>query len=187
MKEIRRKYKDVFKVIGRYWKSYGGYDALIMSPYLHVSIILGTFLFPYKFLAGKEWWNFPIGTLPSILGFSIAGYAVLLAVGDDSFKKLMADKDDNQDENNPSAYLSFGVTFLHFMFIQILAILLAIGASTKEIIPSQDSNLLWNCFSYFWGIFGFSMFFYAILSAIASILAIYRLLSLHEKHLQKKK
>ena len=73
--QIRELYGGVGDLIQRYWKAYGGFKALLLSPYLHVSFAIALILFPLW--TGNPWWDFPLAILPNILGFTLAGFTIL--------------------------------------------------------------------------------------------------------------
>lgn len=183
---LPKEYQSVFKVLKRYWANYGGCRAVLRSPYLHASLLFGVIFFPYQFVLGQAWWNISISILPSIIGFSLGGYAIFLAFGDEKFKKLIAWKKEDkiEDETMASPYLSFSVAFLHFIIVQIIALFLAIAAQNTDLSPAKFENFIWDSFCYVFGIFSFISFTYALFLALAATLAIYRLVWLYDKHLQ---
>ena len=68
--------------------SYGGLTAVIRSPYFHVSLFL---LVPtIGIWSTPGWWDLPIGILPNIISFTLAGYALFMGFGDEKFRRLMA-------------------------------------------------------------------------------------------------
>jgi hypothetical protein len=168
----------------RYWKSYGGWKALIKSHYLWLSLILTLILYPAWSAPG--WWNDTITIMPSVLGFSLGGYALWLAIGDDEFRKLISG---SKSENEPSPYMQVNATFAHFILLQIIAIFTAIIAKAF-FYKAKPDDLLYPitqlaifeplCSAgYFIGYF---IFIYALTTALAATLALFRVSSWYDAH-----
>lgn len=162
----------------RYIKYYGGWKELFGSIYFKRSIILGLILFPLWSKA--YWWDIVLNMIPSIIGFSLAGYAILLTFGNEEFLKLIRGKhvEDNLDEVSP--YMELSSTFFHFLFIQILALFSALILKSFYIpIPEFIINLsgeinidivkLINYFKYPIWYLGFTIFIYSLSCLIAAI------------------
>ena len=159
----------------RYFRYYGGIKEILRSPYLIYSTIFSLFLFPIW--TNENWWELVIIIQPSIIGFSLAGYAILLTFGNEEFLKLIRGR---REENETSPYMMLSSTFFHFLFIQIIAIFAAIlFKSFYHPIPC----LVIHCFGkigidiikinnvlklLFWFI-GFTIFIYSLSLAIAAI------------------
>ena len=76
-------YKGAFKIFRKYWSLYGGTKAILTSPYFHVSLLLAVICSPYP-----KWQESTLTIVPSILGFSLGGYAILLAFSNEKFLSL---------------------------------------------------------------------------------------------------
>jgi len=160
-------YKGVFEGLKLYWKVYGGLSSLITSPYLHLSLIISLIAHPAWMSQNKEtfWFDLSLSTLPNLLGFTLGGYAILLAFGDDRFRKQIAEK---TDDGNPSLFMSLNGAFLHFIITQAIAILFAIIGNALEI---KAGVFAW---------IGFTLFIYSILTAVAAALAVLDVADLFE-------
>ena len=112
--------KDIFL---RYWEAYGGIWALIKSPYFIASIIITIFLYPHWSSPG--WWEDSLSIMPNLLGFSLGGYAMWIAIGDDNFRKLISGAD---EDGTPSPFMEINAAFVHFIILQILSIITSIVA-----------------------------------------------------------
>lgn len=161
---------DLFyiKSFKTYWSNYGGFKEIIKSPYFKISIIISIVLSIFGEI--KCWFNLPLNILPNILGFSIGAYAILLALGNSNFWKVLSTKENN-DSKTP--FMEINASFVHFIFIQILAILFALIAKLI---------LLKNILFVFIGLF---LMIYAILSALASTLVILKLAEWYQEYLNK--
>ena len=172
------RYAGLKELIEKYWKNYGGQDALLKSPYLHLAAISGVLFFPYQSRPDDHWWNLPIDILPSIIGFSLGGYAIFLAIGDEKFKNLMGGYDET-NKDLPSPFIALNTAFLHFILVQIAALILAIISRNLNLPDSGLISLVFLPYS----IFSFFVFFYALYLAAATALELYRLSRWYDIHI----
>lgn len=191
-KNITEPYIGVFKIINLYWKIYGGWRALAFSPYIHVSIILTTLM--THFWLVKPWWDTSIDVLPSIIGFALGGYAIWLGFGDEKFRNIISESDGGY-----SPYLEVSATFAHFIIIQLVALLVALVAKALN-FPISDINWLYKLLVYvkfptnalneiiapFFYFFGYLLFVYAIMTAVAATLAVFRVANWFDTFRNKK-
>lgn len=170
---------DVREIFGRYWRTYGGCRALLKSPYLHVAILL--LIFTFNFWFNERWWDQSISVLPNMLGFSLGGFAMFLGFGDEKFRTLLS-KTTNKDAT--SAYSSLCASFVHFIFIQFLALTCAILALSFDFYlpwPREYRWLIDTGFSIFGG-FGYLLFLYSLTSMLAATMAVFRISYWYEQH-----
>jgi hypothetical protein len=168
-------------VFQRYWQTYGGFSALIKSPYLWISIAITALLFPHWSLT--NWWDDVLSIMPNLLGFSLGGYAMWIAIGDDNFRKLISGED---EDGTASPYMEVNAAFVHFIILQILSMLLALTAKAYS-FPVSANNPIVIFFSEYYKFtclvgYGFSyfIFIYALLSALAATLALLRVSSWYD-------
>lgn len=170
-------YSGILEILDRYWKAYGGVKALITSGYFHLSILLLALTFP--FWLHQAWWNQPISIIPNLLGFSLGGLAMLISFGDEEFKRIIAQKSEN---SKVSAYVSLVASFVHFILLQLLALLYAVVRNALNFEYSWPSALTaaikvaTACFS---GL-GYLIFLYSLTSMIAAVFAIFRVTGWYE-------
>lgn len=154
-----------------YWVSYGGIKALLYSLYLWLSIILALLVsFINYFFYRQDMWDWAKGVytvVPSILGFSLGGYAILVGFGGEKFLKILMEKD---SDDEISTYMSVNASFLHFIFVQFISIIYASIAKALHI----NSIIM----IYFLGVL---IFFYSLFTIIATAFAILNLSDLSEK------
>ena len=98
-------YSGVIKIFLRYWRTYGEAYAMLSSAYFHAALLLLAITSHYWLT--ECWWEQSISILPNLLGFSLAGFAMFLGFGDEKFRALLAEKD---EEEVVSPYLG-GVRF----------------------------------------------------------------------------
>ena len=172
-------YRGVADIFSRYWQSYGGLGALLRSPYLHTAALL--LVFTWGSWSEPQWWDQVIDVLPNLLGFSLGGFAMFLGFGDEKFRSLLAEPDEDAP-GEPSIYVTLCASFAHFIIIQILALLWALLAKSWWIVvpwPEAIRTLLpW--FNLFGGAIGYGLFLYAITSALAATMFVFRIASWYE-------
>ena len=138
-----------------YWENYGGFKAIVSSPYFMISLLLTILV--VVFGESKGWYEHTLNILPDILGFSIGSFAILISLGDNKFrKKLSAEKDGQKS----TPFMIINSSFVHFIFIQIVAILFAL---ISQIL------VLENIIFFFIGMF---LLIYAVLLTLAATLVI---------------
>lgn len=184
---IASRYLHVWTIFRAYWKGYGGWGALLGSPYLHVSILL-TVLMKGTWGAG-EWWNDPLSILPNLIGFTLGGYAILMAFGDDEFRKLIAGTD-SPEKSSP--FIGVNVAFVHFIMLQIAALLFALMAKAHPLSTffPELQGYISDCGALVaarekagsaFRFFGYLLFIYAMFSAIAAVISIFRVARWYDK------
>lgn len=98
------------------YDSYGGLPVLVGSPYFWISIFLA--LFATAFPSGVSWADLAVSTLPSLIGFGIASFAILFAIlSPEQVKVLLKKKGDGV-----SAMVKVAAIFLHAIFVQVICV-----------------------------------------------------------------
>lgn len=184
-------YSGVFEIFHRYWQSYGGWSTLIRSPYFHAAVVL-TAITTHTWTE-KEWWSQVLSILPSLLGFTIGGFTLFLAVGSDKFRTLLSAKDPGE---SASMMEMISASYVHFIVVQTLAIVCAIVAAATYFpppdfllsaieavgLPGVRTITILRLIG--WG-FSYLVFLYAIALVVAACMAIFRTATwaeLHDSH-----
>lgn len=170
-------YSGTINIFRRYWKAYGGCRSLVMSPYLHLALLLLFITFHFWFY--DKWWEQSISVLPNLLGFSLGGFAMFLGFGDEKFRAVLAEPDD-EDSDGVTPYISLCASFVHFIIVQFLALLSAIVARSLDFHLDLPIYLFavvkaGDCI-------GYLFFLYSITSMIAATMAVFRTCSWYEIH-----
>jgi hypothetical protein len=114
------------RAINHYWQIYGGPKAFLLSPYLHVSFVLTIVCFRYW--AGKITASeIAVGVLPNLLGFTVGALAIVLAFSSAPVFETLAERGEPQ-----SFYMKLTASLIHFILIQVLALIAAIVARITE-------------------------------------------------------
>lgn len=181
---VTKQYIGLHKVFKKYWSVYGKWRALLCSPFLHASTFLTILCAPMWWNA--NWWERSLGIVPSILGFSIAGFALLLGVGTDRFKLLIATRDPKKAY---STLTTTSASFFHFILLQVASVVIALIASGRPIAWLADlfpylnlrSSLILLIASKTFRFMGFFLLSYALLTSVAASLSIFRLSTVFSK------
>lgn len=153
------------------WRIIGGWPVVLKSGHFQLAVLV--WLICYPAWTEPEWWKDSIAVLPSLLGFTLGGFAIFLGFGSDSFKEMISSKD---EEN--AQYLSVSAAFLMFVGIQTVGLIWAIACSAAWRPPPQWllplHPLLYNGRLVMWGI-GYFLFIYGIALSFHAALRIFRL------------
>ncbi len=173
-------------ILSRYWKAYGGFRAIFKSVFFYVAVLLSAILYPAWSQQG--WWDTVLSVMPNLLGFTLGGFAMWVAIGDENFKATIAGTSSSEE---PSPFMKVNATFAHFIFLQILSVFLALINKAYNITLPNDhafvviwgnyvnqATLLFYYISYF-------VFIYALLSSIASVVALFRVSSWYDDYQSK--
>lgn len=179
-----KQYTGLYAAFKKYWSVYGKWRALLCSPFLHASAVLTLVCMPMWW--DTNWWERNLSIVPSILGFSIAGFALLMGVGTDKFKLLIATRDAKKAH---STLTTTSASFFHFILLQVASIVIALIASGRPILwmddlfPSLDlrSSFLLLLASKTFRFMGFFLLSYALLASVAASLSIFRLSTVFSK------
>jgi hypothetical protein len=177
-------YTGVLNIFRTYWSAYGGWVALLKSLYLHVALVL--LMLTFHTWMQKEWWNDVISILPNLLGFTLGGFAIFIGFGDERFRELLANPDTDEDgkEDQSTIYVSLCATFVHFILIQLLALIYAILAKSMWFYfewPSSIAEILPYLTLFTWAI-GYGLFLYALTSMMAATMHVLRIAQMYEQY-----
>lgn len=173
-------YRGVFSIYARYWRAYGGLPALVRSFYLHAALV--TTLICANAWLTPGWWDQVTSILPNVLGFTLGGFAIFISFGDEKFRRLLAEHDDD-DLDAPTAYVKLCSTFVHFILVQILALLVAITAKAMYFPWEQSPELFKAALPWLngaAGLGGYALFIYSLTSALAATMHVFRIASMYE-------
>lgn len=105
-----------------YLRGYGGWKKLFSSIYFWIAIILAFIITIANHFIHETKWDWcvdAISIIPSILGFSLGGYAFLIGFGDEKFINIMRGKN---NKDSISVYMHVNASFFHFILIQFLTL-----------------------------------------------------------------
>lgn len=145
------------------WTDFGGWQGMLTSPYFWLAVILTAGC--YRLWLDEGWWNISISVVPSLLGFSIGGFAIFLAFGDERFRMLISGPDGS---GRLSPFLSVCVQFSHFVVVQAVALLYALIAQAIAPLKCEPVNNLI-------GAIGVMSLFYSLTLALAAFASLLKL------------
>lgn len=180
--KIKETYGYAAEIVRIYWSAYGKGGALFRSPFLHLSLAIMIPTIPLW--TKKDWWELVLNVMPNMLGFSLGGYAILLAFGDTDFLSIISGKSDREKEKG-SPFLHINANFFHFILMQFMALIFAVIAKAKiySILPvalkssiKHDHSFVYEgaflLYHLMW-FFGFLIFIYAIATGLAATISIF--------------
>jgi hypothetical protein len=168
------------KAIAIYWRSYGGWRKLFCSPFLIASAFISLLLIPI--LDSGDIQDKAISVIPSLLGFSLAAFTFSLGIGTDEFKLILGER---RGEDKSSLVDGLSTAFVHFLFIQTIAIIFNISLESHWIAFVLDKfGVLWGDLPHILRSFlslvrviaywlAALLFIYATLSGIPAVLHVY--------------
>ena len=171
-KQFFQIYDNVSSSFKLYWSTYGGSLALVKSPYLHVSAAVSLLCYPLSSNVDKPWYDLPLSILPNLLGFTLRGYAILLAFGSDKFLMILAAR--KKDSVKTSTFMDINGAFAHFIVLQVACIVYSLICSA------------WQVSTGFYAFFGFTLFVYSIFSSLAATFSILRMGKWYDIYLRNK-
>lgn len=152
------------KVIGAYWFYYGGARAFFTSPLFFIALVLAILLclaqgdsVPPR---GSEWYVVPLDIIPSMLGFTLAAYAAIVAFGNQNFLESLSGF---YDDGEASPFLKTNASFFHFILSQLITIVFAFIASKVEL-----SGIVWA----FTGNF---LLLYSLLTSLGAAISVFQM------------
>jgi hypothetical protein len=178
LREIIISYNSPVTTIKRYWVGYGGLRELFKSPYFHFALISAIFC---GINSPGAWAEKCEAIVPGLLGLSLAGYAILLALGSDDFFKIIKKPIKN---TRHSIIEEISNSFLHFIVVQIIAILLSLLYAGRGDLPTAISaffeirRALWvvSALKMITGIIGWLFLFYSVTCMLALSFRLFRMI-----------
>jgi hypothetical protein len=119
-------WKNQAEAISRYWAIYGGFRALLLSPYLHVAAILTVIAWGFR-SSTRSASEIAIGVLPNLLGFTVGALAIVLAFSSATVFATLAERGQPQ-----SFFMKLTGSLIHFILVQVLALVSAIIARMTD-------------------------------------------------------
>lgn len=153
---------------------------MLKSAYFHLALALN--LFCWGLWSQPNWWDVIFSVIPNLLGFTLGGFAIFVGFGDEKFISSLAEMED--DPSAPSVYREFCATFVHFIVIQVVSLLLAViskGMYFQADLPDWVSSVI-KIGNIAWGALCFSVFLYALTSVLAIGFHVFRISNMYELH-----
>lgn len=134
------------KMVTKYWTVYGGWPALLKSPFLWIAIIFSLITAPAWLELDEKgvrvWSQLPLSIIPNILGFSMGGMAIMLSfTGSKVFSHI------TQDGKDDSYFLKVVSAFFHFITAQTLAIFLGLICRVYSFVALSFIGYVVMCYA----------------------------------------
>jgi hypothetical protein len=154
------------------WQITGGWGGMLKGKDFWLAVVITAMSFG-TWVAGDEWCKTVISVTPSLLGFTLSGFAIFLGFGRDDFKQLISRVDELK-----SPYMGTSSAFMIFVVVQLISLLYAMCAGTlyvptpKWLLPYKDWVALASAFG---GCVGYLLFIYGLLLSLRAGLRIFRM------------
>ena len=160
-------WKNQASTIHNYWAIYGGFRALLKSPYLAIAILLtaGSFLFWAKDSKGDylRAADLVVAAIPNLLGFTVGALAIVLAFSSAKIFKFLA------EGGEPASYfMALTSALVHFILVQVLTLVCGILAKIT------DSRVL--------DVLSLFLLFYAVLVTFSAALQLFLTAQIYNAH-----
>lgn len=164
---------------------YGGIFGLLRSKYLWVAAALTSLT--YSAWTNSGWWDLPLEIIPNLLGFTLGGFALTVAFGDEKFREILAKSGDD----NSSVFKELAATFYLFIAVQLISLLSALVAKylhNQEIpAPLQSMSELIQVFGLAYWFLSYLAFIYGLLLSLAAAKWIFMLAITYSDYLKDRK
>ncbi|SNS45646.1 hypothetical protein [Antarctobacter heliothermus] len=167
------------------YRLYGGPWAVLKSSFFWFAVFFS--VLSYTSVQSASWATTTLSSMPSLTGFTIAAFALVFAVLDETqLKKLLP-----ADENGSSPLLRVAGSLAHAVVVQVFAIVLAFCFATADSGPTLAAlKKLYSCFQIdfalteaalgylatFFSSLGLLLSYYGFVLVIAAILSLFRML-----------
>jgi hypothetical protein len=168
--QLRDGSRDTAQSYKLYWRAYGGAKALMRSPYIVISFFISLAITLFGDINWK-WASDAKTIIACTLGFSFAGYSLMLGLADGKFIRYIKGE---FPDGKPSPLMVVAASFTHFFITQCVTLVWAITSSAfglEQLTPVR-----------FIGVF---LLIYSICVLLASALAALNFVSWYNSHPEK--
>ncbi|MFG1362449.1 hypothetical protein [Xanthobacter versatilis] len=160
--------------------AYGGVGATLRSLYFWISACLSAF--SYTLIIQTGWESLNISIMPSMIGFTVAAFALMFAILDQKSLGVLLPKD--KDGKSPIITIASNIT--HAVTVQTFSLIIALCRSliSKDELLNRfkmcniDIKYYCELLSSIFSFIGIFATFYGIILVVATILSIFRVLSI---------
>jgi hypothetical protein len=107
------------RVLRAYWSAYGGWWAVVSSPYLQIALVLSVIYALVQGVDGAA--SVGIDLFSSLLGFTIGAVAIVLAVSATDVFVFLA-----EDGEPHSFFIKMVANFVHYTIVQALGLVVSV-------------------------------------------------------------
>lgn len=124
--------KKPISQLREYWRLYGGAKAILGSRYFYAACILTALC--YGRWSSGGWWQDVLAVVPSLLGFSVGAFTLFVGFGTETFRRFIV----QTNAGSGSVYMGSVANFLHFIVVQLLALMFALLSQAAYLVPEPD-------------------------------------------------
>jgi hypothetical protein len=183
LNRLRADYRGVRSVWSKYWTMYGGFSALFSSTYFYIALALTVVNFGAWYHSG--WWDVVIASVPTILGFTLAGLAVFLGM-DSGFSRFLA----GGEAGKISPFMALVSAFAHFIITQAIAVIIALTVKSAYFqidgLPEVYYDVVYVLNRVAWFV-GYFIYMYSMVQIFSAVFAIFRATCWFEMYADKGK
>lgn len=142
---------------------------MLSSPYAQAALVLTPLC--WGWWSNEGWWDLVIAVSPSLLGFTLGAFGLIMATASDRFGQILSKAREYGGSPLDAPLAKLGGAFVVFFVLQFLSILLAILAKAAYALdaPPFASFLSEPIIVHgFWAIGGF-VAIYALTTSVATI------------------
>ncbi len=156
------------------YKSYGGFKAFVLSPYLWLSLFF-TGIFFAGINQNEDWFSLPIKTIPPLTGFTFASFSLLFAIIDEDNRLILSQPDTDFGGRKPILIVVSKI--VHSVMMQLCALVAALLLHTKPIVlnVSQETIDMINSVATGFALF---LFIYGLLLVVSVALTLFQLVDI---------
>ncbi|VEH23550.1 Uncharacterised protein [Bordetella hinzii] len=160
------------RLLREVWTITRGCRGLVHGPEFRICIV--AWVLTGAYWIREPWWDQVIATVPTLLGFTLTGFAIFLGFGSDNFKRFLA-MGSSETENQ---YLSVGAAFVLFVIVQLAALIFAMVVKGFQ-FPTPDFLVPYERYLMIGSAIvagtGYFAFLYGLILSLRAALRIYRL------------
>ncbi|MDE4602475.1 MULTISPECIES: hypothetical protein [Sinorhizobium] len=180
---IKIQFEGFRNSISEYFRNYGGWSELLSSPLLWIALAISTV--SYRNWLEPNWLEVSQELIPSLLGFSLGTYAILVSLLTGRLKRALREV---KNGRGVSYLADINSNFFHFIFVQVSALAWgflfdgswAYDAATFLKIYYSRSMDVFEAVRTIGSFFGHFLLVYSFLLILAAALQVYRLVLIND-------
>ncbi len=169
--KIIKNINDLKSIYKDYFDSYGGIKEIFCSIYFILSVILN--IFAFNAWIDESWISNIQNIIPDIAGFSLGAYAILISFGSEKFQKFISQH--NGNETNNTMYKQINTAFIHFILMQIIALIFSILGNSLLTMPY---GIIEKIFAFIFHL----VFVYSLMLCMAAVFTIFRIARVYQNY-----
>lgn len=183
MNIVLDQFKALQKTLLAYFAAYGGWRAILYSPLFLLAFVIT--IASYSSWLSARWVTDAQTTIPNLLGFSLGTYAMLFSLMTNRIRSALRQ---TKNDVGISNLLMINATFLHFIFVQVVALTWAYvfnGTALYDLfnlvkISHPLSSTIFSVLYVVGSFLGNLLFIYSIMLIFGAAMIVYRLAQIRD-------